>query len=392
MAKVISARPKLPKDNEGSMWIIDSGSTHHISRDASIFKHYHAGYAMHVQIGDGEHLEVTGSGDVEFDTNVDGVRSKIALKNVLHVPDMTANLVSASQMTKMGAEVRECFDGARCKVLKCGRSVMTAKETGQAYTVKAAYPSCQRMAVAVQEAAQLWHWRYGHLGWDSLTRLQRETMVKGLKIPTSAFLDEKEKICETCTLAEHSREPIPRSESKISRVLELVHMDVCGPMQVISRGGKRYVATYIDDFSKLSVVRPIAQQSDVFEVTKEVLTMLEDITECRTKIIRSDRGGEYINAPTDAWLKKKGIQHQRTPSHTPEQNGVAERHNRFFVTRTKAMLLEAGLPLELRGEVIVTAIYVRNRSPIAVCNKTPFEFFFRRESRCIAPAGVWLHC
>jgi hypothetical protein len=171
MAKVSSARPKLPEGDEGSTWIIDSGATHHIAHDASIFKDYHAGSAMQVQIGDGDHLEVKGSGDVEFDTNVDGVRSKIVLKNVLHVPDMTANLVSVSQMTKMGAQVS--FEGARCKVLKCGRSVMTAKKTGQAYTIKAVYPSCQGMAVAVQESAQLWHRRYGHLGWDNLARKKR---------------------------------------------------------------------------------------------------------------------------------------------------------------------------------------------------------------------------
>jgi hypothetical protein len=88
---------------------------HHIAADAFIFKNYHAGSAMQVQIADGEHFEVKGSGDVEFDTDVDGVRSKIVLQNLLHVPDMTAkNFVSVSQMTKMCAQVSFREHVARC--------------------------------------------------------------------------------------------------------------------------------------------------------------------------------------------------------------------------------------------------------------------------------------
>jgi transposase InsO family protein len=124
-------------------------------------------------------------------------------------------------------------------------------------------------------------------------------------------------------------------------------MDVRGPMQVVSRGGKRYVATYIDDYSKFSVLRPIAQESNVFEVTREVLTMLENVTECKTKIIRSDKGCDYIRVAIEAWFKKKGIQHHKTAPHTPEQNGVAELHNHIFVGRTLEILREAGLPLVL---------------------------------------------
>ena len=381
MATVTSAASeaglKIPEDFRASTWIVDSGATHHIASDAAIFKNYHKGSAMQVEIGDGEHLKVEGGGDVEFDTQVEGVKSKIRLRNVLHVPDMAANLVSVAQLTEVGARV--AFEDASCKVLKHGRSVMTAKKDGQVYIMRAEYPSCQGMAVAAKETAHLWHRRYGHLGWENLAKLQKDEMVAGLKVPAPAFTAEKQKICETCTLAKHTRGPFPRSTSTTSRVLELVHMDVCGPMQAVSRGGKRYVATYIDDFSKMSVVRPIAQKSDVFEVTQEVLNMLENIAECKTKMIRSDRGGEYINAPTDAWLKKKGIQHQKTAPHTPEQNGVAERHNRIFVERTKAMLLEAELPIELWGEAIVTANYVRNRSPIAGCTKTPFEVFYGKK-------------
>lgn len=56
----------------------------------------------------------------------------------------------------------------------------------------------------------------------------------------------RETLCEGCNF--------PTAESKTTEVLKLVHMDICGPMPVKSNGGARFVATFTDDYSKLSVV------------------------------------------------------------------------------------------------------------------------------------------
>ena len=52
-------------------------------------------------------------------------------------------------------------------------------------------------------------------------------------------------------------------------------MDVCGPFQEASMGGSMYLATFVDDYSSLSVVCPIKAKSDVAGVTMDVINMLE---------------------------------------------------------------------------------------------------------------------
>jgi len=62
------------------------------------------------------------------------------------------------------------------------------------------------------------------------------------------------------------------------------------------------------------------------------------------KIIRSNKGKEYVNANLKNFLKKEGIEVQYTVGYAPEQNGVAERKNRYLMEMTRCMLIDAGLP------------------------------------------------
>ena len=65
-----------------------------------------------------------------------------------------------------------------------------------------------------------------------------------------AFREKKTSVCEPCIIGKQTREPFPKeSDSKGStEPLELVHMDVCGPMPVASKGESRYLATFLDDY------------------------------------------------------------------------------------------------------------------------------------------------
>ncbi|GJQ73734.1 hypothetical protein Trydic_g14067 [Trypoxylus dichotomus] len=70
----------------------------------------------------------------------------------------------------------------------------------------------------------------------------------------------------------------------------------------------------------------------------------------KPKIIRSDRGGEYIGNSLLSYFKKEGILTQYTSPYTPQQNGVAERKNRSLIEMTRCMLLDAKLPYSFWAE------------------------------------------
>jgi len=106
------------------------------------------------------------------------------------------------------------------------------------------------------------------------------------------------------------------------------------------------------------------------------------------KIIRSDRGGEYYGrydesgqhpGPFAKFLEKRGICAQYTMSGTPQQNGVSERRNRTLMDMVRSMLSNSCLPVSLWMYALKTAMYLLNRVPSKVVQKTPFELWTNRK-------------
>ena len=77
-----------------------------------------------------------------------------------------------------------------------------------------------------------------------------------------------------------------------STVLELLHMDLMGPMQVESLGGKKYAYVVVDDFSRYTWVNFIREKSDVFEVFKDLYLRLQ--REKESQVIKNQREKEVI--------------------------------------------------------------------------------------------------
>jgi hypothetical protein len=200
--------------------------------------------------------------------------------------------------------------------------------------------------------------------------------VEGLSVTADEFKAAKAAVCETCMMAKQHRQPFPDSERERTKPLQLVHMDLCGPLQETSIGGSKYLATFLDDYSKLSVVRPISHKSDTAGVIQEVLEMLETQSGERVQVVRTDNGTEYVNSTVADYFKGKGIVHQTTVPYTPQQNGAAERLNRTIMERVRAMLSDACLPFNLWAEAAVAANYIRQRSPVTDKQQTPWELFY----------------
>jgi hypothetical protein len=190
---------------------------------------------------------------------------------------------------------------------------------------------------------------------------------------------EKLEVCEPWILAKQTRQPFPDGESETSGVLELVHMDVCGPMEKRSKGGNRFFATFTDDYSKLSVAIPIEKKRQVVAVMRNTVTRLKLQSEKKLKAVRTDRGCEYVNGEIAAYFGKKGVVHQTTARYSSEQNGVAKRLNRVLMERTRAMFSESGLPDEMWAEAVVTANYIRNRTPVSAHGKTLWKAFYGKK-------------
>ena len=95
------------------------------------------------------------------------------------------------------------------------------------------------------------------------------------------------------------------------------------------------------------------------------------------KILRSDSGGEYTSKEFTSFLSDKGILHQKSCPHTPQQNGIAERKNRHLLEIVRTLLVESLVPPKFWCEAAHTTIHIINRLPSSVPGKvSPFECLF----------------
>jgi transposase InsO family protein len=356
-------------------WILDSGATSHITSDRNLLSNAQELQPTHpVGLGDGRIVYATAMGEVLL-RRANG--DTVTLMGVLYVPDLQYNLFSLA--TAMDAGAAASFDDNLCSIKIGGRTVLTATRCGGLYTLDAAATTGERALLTVNKVisdkADLWHRRYGHLSYGALSRLQREDMVEGLDATAAEFKAAGSKTCEPCIMGKQHRQPFPTSTSATIKRLELVHMDVCRPMEVPSLAGHRYFATHLDDKSGYSIVVPLATKAAVADAVIEVLEAWRVQTGEVVQRVRTDNGGEYVNKKLEHYFKKQGIVHETTTPYTPEQNGKAERLNRTLVESARAMLHDAQLPKRFWAEAIVMANYLRVRSPTASGTSTPYEDF-----------------
>ena len=224
---------------------------------------------------------------------------------------------------------------------------------------------------------QLAHLRMGHLHSKALAQLpSMATDAEWI----AAGAQDAALPCEGCLLGKSHREVMPSvATHRATKVLELVHSDVCGPLSTASLTGLTYFVLFIDDFSRFTVALPIARKSDVFDCFLTFKAWAETLTGARIRTLRTDGGGEYGSKEFDRLLAATGTARQRTPPYTPQHNGVAERANRTLMDEVRALLTSANLSHSFWALALQAAVYLRNRSPTRiVVGMTPFEAFTGR--------------
>nr|GFC69484.1 retrovirus-related Pol polyprotein from transposon TNT 1-94 [Tanacetum cinerariifolium] len=175
------------------------------------------------------------------------VQGAVTIKMVYYVEGLNHNLFSVGQFSDADLEV--AFRKSTCFIrdLK-GNDLLTGSRGTDLYSITLQDTNCPNiiclMAKATSSQAWLWHRRLSHLNFDTINLLSKNDIVVGL--PKLKFI--KDCLCSSCELGKAKRKSfhtklIPSSK----RRLQLLHMDLCGPMRVASINGKRYVIVIVDD-------------------------------------------------------------------------------------------------------------------------------------------------
>ncbi|CAL8988995.1 unnamed protein product [Prunus brigantina] len=300
------------------------------------------------------------------------------LKNVRFVEGLTSNLISVSQLCDDGiGEVR--FSKHGCKIIGKGDNeiVSVARSRDNCYCIDGVNDAkevvCNKV---VNETSALWHQRLGHVNFRDLHKLSKRELVNGL--PKLEKSDQH--VCEGCQLGKQIRVPhkkVKHIQTSVS--LELVHMDLVGPIQTMSLGGKKYILVMVDDFSRFTWVSFLREKSETFQRFRSVCHLLqkEKMTSHLPLVrIRTDHGSEFENSQFLKFCEEMGIKHEFSAPITPQQNGVVERKNRVLVEMARVMLNSKNLAKHFWAEAVNTACYISNRVFVRSGTKqTPYEIW-----------------
>ena len=121
----------------------------------------------------------------------------------------------------------------------------------------------------------------------------------------------------------------------------------------------------------------MVNKTNIYQTFMSFTAMIERQFSANIKIVQSDNGTEF-NRLLD-YFSANGIMFQKSCVGTPQQNGRVERKNRHILNVGGALLFQSKLPIYFRGEAILTAVHLINRtsSPL-LNNQTPYEILFNK--------------
>jgi hypothetical protein len=183
-------------------WVLDSGASGHMTSDFSkLFNVEELKPPRVIYFGNGTTGMATHIGNVVI-TNISGSQvPRLVLGDVLYVPEAQVNLLSIGYATTKGVEFS--FGAYSCKLSKAGFNIGEADYNAGLYYLQG--NTAKAYVSTASQSAELWHRRFGHLGYDNLHKLVLDDMVKGINVPAQSFKSAKEDACEPCIAAKQHR-------------------------------------------------------------------------------------------------------------------------------------------------------------------------------------------
>ena len=338
-------------------WIIDSGATAHMTPYQDKFKNIKKLNApISVTLGNGKEIIAEMAETIQLTEDV-------KLENVLYCPELDANLLSVKAATENGC----CgyFENTGFCLWKGKQKVLYGRRMNGLYIF------CPTHHYGLISSSPMdIHRKFAHAGKAQMQNLDQHVNELG---KVSKFDEE----CDVCIQAKQGREMQPKTSSShaSTKVLQLLHMDVMGPIIPTGLDEEKYIITILDDYSKLALATSICSKGTVTEIVMDTISLLENQSGEKVKTIRTDNGTEFVNAVLSSFMRQKGIMHQTSAPYSPQQNGSAERLNRTLMEKVRAVLIDSQLSKTLWPLALNYVVHTRNRTPCKPHNKTPYEMF-----------------
>nr|GEV91964.1 retrovirus-related Pol polyprotein from transposon TNT 1-94 [Tanacetum cinerariifolium] len=241
-------KPKSGQENvnpnlvEIVLFIVDSGCSKHMMGNLKLLINFEEKFLGTVKFRSDQIAPILGYGDL--------VQGAVTLKMVYYIEGLNHNLFFVGQFCDADLEV--AFRKSTCYICDLkGNDLLTSSRGTYLYSITLQDTNCPNliylMAKVTSSQAGLWHRRLSHLNFDTINLLSKNDIVVGL--PKLKFI--KDHLCSSCELGKAKRKSFHiKIIPSLKRRLQLLHIDLCGPMRVAIINGKIYILVNVDDYSR----------------------------------------------------------------------------------------------------------------------------------------------
>jgi len=400
VAKMTSQREETPRPDSQMAFVVscledqqdfvfipvDGGATSHYWKNPSMFISIKACKTPIKTAKEGEVIWSEGIGNVLLKTrNNAGEIVDLLLKKVLYVPTATCSLISVVALRADGRQTiyPEPDHGGVCRagIYNCRTGL---KSPDQAIALILLGNLCY---IQIFPEHQL-----------SRSNRKENLWIKWSKRLGHASISTLRAMAKTCDgLEDLKLAPIPRNyvstESRMGKIvnldvpkpvtkraaqpMEVIHMDLKGPMASPSFLGHKYVIVYVDDHSHFSWLSFIQSKSEVFDQIKrffaDTALIRKNFPWC---CLRCDNAGENTSDLMRSWLVDKGIRLETSTPHEPWQNGRVESHIGHLSNIARTIMISSGLKGAFWARAFSYANDVSNVQPRASMSMTPYEVIY----------------
>ncbi|GKB87438.1 retrovirus-related pol polyprotein from transposon TNT 1-94 [Tanacetum coccineum] len=245
------------------LWYLDSGCSKHMTGHREKLINFDSKFIGTVQFGNDHFVAIMGYGDLQMGNSL--------ISCVYYVEGLGNNLFSVRQLCDSDLEI--AFRKHTCFVRNLeGVDLLSGSRGSNLYTISMAdmmkSSSICLLSKASKTKSWLWHRRLFHLNFGTINKLAKQGLVKGL----TKLKYTKYHLCSACQMGKSKKEShLHKPEPSTNEKLQMLHMDLYGPMRVESINTKRYILVIVDDYSRFTWVKFLRTKDEAPEIIIKIL-------------------------------------------------------------------------------------------------------------------------
>jgi transposase InsO family protein len=343
--------------------IIDSAASDHWICDKRLLKDLvPLTKQLSVKVGNGSTVSATHSGTLCI--------GRVAFDNAYYVPDMVHNLLAVRRLGNSSEHSWTFTPTSAWLSNKAGDRLIEGELFNGLYVVRPSY-----LALSATADRPSWHSRLGHINLATIEALGRSG-----RLGDDWKQDQEHAQCSACIQGKGARLPSLPSTNRATHPADRVSADLWGPAPTPSMGGSLYFLTCYDDCSRYVYTKALKRKSEASAALQHFINQAETQTGRQVKVLRTDRGGEFMSKELAFWLSQKGVQHVQTPPDAHTQNGRVGRAHLTLANDMRTLLIDSQLPERFWAEAVAYATYNRNRVMINSAGKTPEDLWTSQQT------------